>query len=98
MNINNIKKPKTSGSRRLFGGGGVLGDGLGALGDGVLGQLAGEDEPHGGLDFARGDGGLLVVGGELGGLGGDALEDVWMWLSELADRIGWDESEERAYR
>lgn len=29
-----------------------------------------------GLDLARRDGGLLVVGGELGSLGGDALEDV----------------------
>jgi hypothetical protein len=29
-----------------------------------------------GLDLARRDGGLLVVGSELGGLGGDALEDV----------------------
>ena len=38
---------------RLLGGRGVLGDGLGALGDGVLGQLAGEDEPDGGLDLAR---------------------------------------------
>jgi len=29
-----------------------------------------------GLDLPRRDGGLLVVGSELGGLGGDALEDV----------------------
>ena len=29
-----------------------------------------------GLDLARRDGGLLVVGSKLGGLGGDALEDV----------------------
>lgn len=29
-----------------------------------------------GLDLPGGDGGLLVVGSELGGLGGDALEDV----------------------
>ena len=29
-----------------------------------------------GLDLARGDGRLLVVGSELRGLGGDALEDV----------------------
>ena len=56
--------------------GGVLGDGLGAFRDGVLGQLSGEDEADGGLDFARGDGALLVVVGETAGLGGDALEDV----------------------
>jgi hypothetical protein len=53
-----------------------LGDGLGALGDGVLGELAGEDEADGGLDLAGGDGGLLVVARELGGLGGELLEDV----------------------
>ena len=56
--------------------GGELGHGLGALGDGVLGELTGEDEAHGGLDLAGGHGGLLVVAGELGRLGGDLLEDV----------------------
>jgi len=61
---------------RLLGRGRVLGDSLGTLGDGVLGELAGEDQAHGGLDLAGGDGGLLVVGCELGGLGCDALEDV----------------------
>ena len=55
---------------------GVLGDGLGTLGDGVLGQLAGQEQTDGGLDFAGGDGGAAVVVGETGGLGGDALEDV----------------------
>ena len=55
---------------------GVLGDGLRALGHGVLGQLAGEDEAHGGLDLAGGDRRLLVVAREAGGLGGDALEHV----------------------
>ena len=57
-------------------GAGVLGDGLGALGDGVLGKLTGEEETDGGLDFAGGDGGLGVVLGKLSGLTGDALEDV----------------------
>jgi len=42
----------------------------------VLGELPGEDEAHRGLDLAGGDGGLLVVAGELGGLGGELLEDV----------------------
>ena len=42
----------------------------------MLGELAGEDEADGGLDLAGGDGGLLVVAGELGGLGGELLEDV----------------------
>ena len=54
----------------------VLGDGLGALRDGVLGQFTGEEEPDGGLDLPGGDGGPLVVVGETGSLGGDSLEDV----------------------
>ena len=57
-------------------GAGVLGDSLGALRDGVLGQLTGEEEPDSGLDLPGGDGGPLVVVGEPGGLGGDALKDV----------------------
>ena len=57
-------------------GGGVLGDGLGAFRDGVLGQFTGEEEPDGSLDFPGGDGGPLVVVGKTGSLGGDALEDV----------------------
>ena len=56
--------------------GGVLRDGLGALGHGVLGELTGEDEAHGGLDLARREGALLVVADQLAGLDGDALEDV----------------------
>jgi hypothetical protein len=42
----------------------------------VLGELAGEDEAYGGLDLAGGDGGLLVVPRELGGLRRELLEDV----------------------
>lgn len=42
----------------------------------MLGQLTGQNKPHGCLDFARRDGGLLVVCGKLGRLGGDALENV----------------------
>ena len=59
-----------------LGGLGVLGDGLGALGHGVLGELAGEEEPDGGLDLAGGDGALLVVPGEPGGLTGEPLEEI----------------------
>ena len=54
----------------LLGRAGELGDGLGALGDGVLGELSGEDETDGRLDLSRRDGRLLVVRRELGGLGG----------------------------
>ncbi len=64
-----------SGGLSLLGGG-VLGHGLGAFRHGVLGQLAGQDEPYGRLDLARRDGGFLVVGGELAGFRCDALEDV----------------------
>jgi len=56
--------------------GGELGDGLGSLGHGVLGELTGKHETNGGLDLAGREGGLLVVGGKLSGLAGDALEDV----------------------
>ena len=42
----------------------------------MLGELAGEDEADGGLDLPGGDGGLLVVARELGGLPGELLEDV----------------------
>ena len=56
--------------------GGVLGDGLGALGDGVLGELTGEEESDGGLDLTGGESVASVVSHESGGLGGDLLEDV----------------------
>ena len=54
----------------------VLGHGLGALAHGVLGQLTGEKETDSRLDLAGGDGGPLVVVGQTGGFGCDALEDV----------------------
>ena len=57
-------------------GAGVLGDGLGSLRDGVLGKLTWQKEPDSSLDFPGGDGGPLVVVGQTGGLGGDALEEV----------------------
>ena len=37
-------------------GAGVLGDGLGALRHGVLGELTGKEEPDSSLDLTRGDG------------------------------------------
>ena len=57
-------------------GGCVLGDSLGALRDGMLGQFTGQQEAHGRLDLPGGDGGPLFVVGQTGSLGGDALEDV----------------------
>ena len=60
---------------RLLGAG-VLGDGLGTLGDGVLGELTREEESDSSLDLTGGDGGPLVVVGESAGLGGDSLEQI----------------------
>ncbi|XP_048575942.1 histone H2A [Nematostella vectensis] len=48
------------GLRRLLAAG-VLGDGLGSLAHGVLGQLTGKEQTNGRLDFPARDGGLLVV-------------------------------------
>ena len=57
-------------------GGGVLGDSLGALRHGVLGQLTGEQQPDGGLDLPTGDGGTLVVVGQTRGLRCNTFENV----------------------
>ena len=57
-------------------GAGVLGDSLGALRDGVLGELTREEEPDSGLDLAGGDGGPLVVVSQTAGLGSNPLEQV----------------------
>jgi len=56
--------------------GAVLGDGLGALADGVLGELTWEEETDSSLDLSGGEGVLAVVSHESGGLSGDLLEDV----------------------
>ena len=42
----------------------------------MLGQFSGQEEADGGLDLPTGDGVLLVVVGQAGGLTGDTLEDV----------------------
>lgn len=60
----------------LLGGGRIFRDGLGPFGDCVLGKFTREDESDRGLDLTGGDGGLLVVGSKLGGLGSNTLEDV----------------------
>ena len=54
----------------------VLGDGLGTFGNGVSGELSGEDESDGGLDLTAGEGLSLVVSDESGGFSGDSLEDI----------------------
>ena len=61
---------------RIKYSGAELGDGLGALSDGVLGELTGKEESDGSLDLSGGESVLLVVADEAGRLGGDLLEDV----------------------
>src|SRR3546814_1583169 len=62
-------------STRLSGGG-ELGDGLGALRDGVLGQFSRKEEADSSLDLPGRQGGLLVVAGKARSLESQALEDV----------------------
>ena len=57
-------------------GAGVLGDGLGSLGHGVLRELTRERQSDGGLNLSARERLLLVVSRELSGLGADSLEDV----------------------
>lgn len=61
--------------RNLLGAS-VFGDSLGSFRDGVFGQLSGEQESHGSLDFPTGDGAPLVVVGKARGFGSDSLKDV----------------------
>ena len=57
-------------------GAGVLGDGLGALRHGVLGQLSGQEQTDSGLDLSAGDGGPAVVVSKTRCLCSDSLEDI----------------------
>ena len=63
-------------SRSCLLAAGVLGDSLGTLRDGVLGELSWQVKPDSGLDFTARDSVLLVVVSQAGGLGGDTLKDV----------------------
>ena len=57
-------------------GAGVLGDSLGSLRHGVLGQLSGQEKTDCSLDLSGGDGAPPVVVSQSGSLSSDALEDV----------------------
>ena len=78
-------------TRSLLGAG-VLGHGLGAFRHGVLGELSGQQQAHGRLDFAARDGRALVVVGQTRRLGGDALKDVVDEAVHDAHRLGRDAS------
>jgi hypothetical protein len=49
---------------------GVLGDGFGTFGDGVLGQLTGQQQTHGSLNFSASDRRTFVVVCQTGSFSG----------------------------
>ena len=53
-----------------------LGDGLGTLRNGVLGQFTGQHTPDRGVNVPRSDGGFIVVAGKSRRFLGKLLEDV----------------------
>ena len=53
-----------------------LGDGLGTLLDGVLGELTRENKTSSSHDLSGGDGVTLVVASDVAGLSGNAVEDI----------------------
>ena len=87
--IINTKPPTSLQARRallLLGGrhgSSVLGDSLGALRDGVLGKLSGEDQADGRLDLPGAKGLGLGEAADVGGLTSDAL-------GEVADEVAHD--------
>ena len=79
-------------SRRVLLNGGVLRDGLGALGNGVLGQLAGKNETNSSLNFAGRHSCSLTVTSEATGLRGNPAEDVVHERVHDAHSLGTDPS------
>ena len=67
-----------------------LGDSLGALTDGVLGQLTGENKPDGSLDLSGSYCGLLVVASQRGGLICNLFKDVIDEGVQDGHRLGTD--------
>jgi len=86
-----FRKAERSTQYNLLGAG-VLGDGFGSFRDGMLGQLSGQKETDGSLDFATGDGRSLVVVGQTRRFGSDAFEDVVDEAVHDAHRLGRDAS------
>ena len=53
-----------------------LGNSLGSLGNGVLGEFTRKHETNSSLDLSGRESSLLVVSGKLSSLSGDTLEDI----------------------
>ena len=70
----------------------VLGDSLGSLRDGVLGELTRKEESDSSLDLTGGDGGPLVVLGKTTGFCSNSSEDVLSEGVEDAHGLGGDSS------
>lgn len=70
----------------------VLGDGLGSLTDGVLGQFSGQEQTNSCLDLATRDRRTTVVVSETGSLGSDTFEDVVDEAVHDAHGLGADSS------
>ena len=58
----------------------------------MLGQLSGQEKPDGGLDLPGGDGGPLVVVGELASLGSNPLKQIVDEAVHDAHGLGGDAS------
>merc|ERR1719347_2275691 len=73
-------------------GASVLGDGLGTLRHGVLGQLSRKKETNRSLDLTGGDGRPLVVVGQLASLSGDPFKEIVDEGVHDGHRLGRDSS------
>ena len=69
---------------------GVLGDGLGSLGNGVLGKLSWQQEADRGLNLTRSDSGPLVVVSQPTRFGSDSFEQIIDERVHDAHRLGRD--------
>ena len=67
-----------------------IGDGLGALVDGMLGELSWEDQAHSCLKLGSWQGLLLVFGRELTSFFGEPFEHLVHELIEEVDGVLWD--------
>lgn len=81
------QKQVNSECTNLFRGRGVLGNSLGTLRHSMLGEFTRQDQADRGLNFSGRDSGLLVVGSQLGRLGGDTLENVYRVLDRSIDTL-----------